>query len=227
MYGALGSIDEAAVLSGGNIAAIGDGSGNWELFQFRDAELVSPDVWGLGHLLRGQQGTDAVVLTVWPAGSTVILFDGALAQIDLPSTLRGVDRRYRIGPASKPVDHAAFIEIHHTATSVGLRPYAPAHLRSNPDGAGGYTMSWVRRSRIDGDNWELPDVPLGETVESYRVQVLKDGGVRREETVSAPSFNYDAAMQATDGVTVPFSVDVAQISDRFGFGATARIVING
>ena len=54
MSGSLSSVDEQALLSGENLAAIGDGSaGNWELFQFKTAELVDKDTYDLSVRLRG------------------------------------------------------------------------------------------------------------------------------------------------------------------------------
>ncbi len=226
VHGALGSIDDAALFAGGNVAAISDTSGLWEVFQFRDAVLTGPDTWQLSHLLRGQQGTEVVMPPVWAAGSTVVVLDAAPLQLDVPSSLRGVTRMYRVGPASQPVDHPSYVDLTHAAGAVGLRPYAPVHPRAVPDGAGGHMLRWVRRTRIDGDNWALPDVPLGEAYEAYRVQVIQGGSVRRDVTVTSPEFVYDAAAQAADGVTAPFDIEVAQISDLYGVGAIARIVIN-
>jgi hypothetical protein len=39
-------------------------------------------------------------------------------------------------------------------------------------------------------------------------------------------WNYTAAMQANDGVTASYTIDVAQISERFGPGPFTRIEIN-
>ena len=134
---------------------------------------------------------------------------------------------YRVGPASKPVDHASFVDMTHAAGALGLRPYAPVRLRGSRDGLGGHVINWVRRTRIDGDSWTLPDVPLGEAYEAYRVQIFNAGTLRREETVTTSSFTYDAAARLGDGVSGPFTVEVAQISDLYGPGAIARIVIDG
>jgi len=228
VYGALASIDDTALFAGGNVAAISaDGTDDWEVFQFRDAEVTAPDTWGLSHRLRGQRGTDGVMANVWPAGSTVVVFDAAPVQLNLSPELRGVPRRCRIGPANKPVDHHSFVEIEHSAAGVGLRPYAPAHLKAGSDGAGGFAVSWIRRTRIEGDSWALEEVPLGESVESYRVRVLAGGTLRREETVTSTAWTYDASAMAVDGITGPFDVEVAQISELYGPGQFARIVING
>ena len=59
-FGALSSVTQEALLSGANIAAIGDGtSGNWELFQLQDAALIGAGVFALSTRLRGQLGSDA------------------------------------------------------------------------------------------------------------------------------------------------------------------------
>ena len=226
VHGALASIDETALFSGGNVAVIGTGSGDREVFQFRDATLTAPDTWRLSMLLRGQKGTEAAMATGWTAGATLVVLDAAAVQVGLPSELRGIPRRYRVGPASQPVDHSAYVEFEHTASGLGLRPYAPVHLAATSDGAGGHVVTWLRRSRIDGDNWALPDIPLGEAYEAYRVRVLSGSTVLREENVSAPVWTYDAATQVLDGAVASFDVEIAQISDLYGPGDTARIVIN-
>ncbi|MEM9426696.1 MAG: glycoside hydrolase/phage tail family protein [Pseudomonadota bacterium] len=224
--GALGSIDDLALYAGGNVAAISDGSGLWEVLQFRDAELIGEDTWRLGHLLRGQQGTEALMPLVWPAGSSFVVMDAAPLQLPVATSLRGVARRYRFGPASRPVDDGTFVELTHAAEATGLKPFAPVYLRAVPDGAGGHLITWVRRSRVNGDSWDLADVPLAEASEAYRLRVWQGGVLHREETVTEPAWTYDAAMRAADGVGGAFAVDIAQISDLYGPGSEARININ-
>ena len=224
-YGALASVDDTALFAGANVAAIGNGGGR-EVFQFRDVELIAPNTWRLTTRLRGQRGTEGAMTGVWPAGSTFVVLDGAIGQVNVPTELRGVPVEYRAGPAAQPVDHASYIQFSHSALATGLRPYAPVHLKAGSDGAGGWQIGWIRRSRIDGDNWALPDVPLGEATEAYHLRVLKSGDVLREVTVGSPGWTYDAAMLAADAVTAPFDVEVAQVSDLYGPGQFARIVIN-
>ena len=224
--GALGSIDDAALFAGGNLGAISDGSGLWEVLQFRDAELIGSDTWRLRHLLRGQQGTEAVIPATWPAGSTFVLLNAAPTQLPAASSLRGVTRRYRVGPAARPVDDGSFVELTHASQATGLRPFAPTHVIAKPDGVGGHLLRWVRRTRVNGDSWDLPEVPLGEVFEAYRLRVREDGILRREDTVSVPHWTYEAALRAEDGVNAPFTVEIAQISDLYGPGHEARILID-
>ncbi|WP_371036469.1 glycoside hydrolase/phage tail family protein [Rhodosalinus sp. FB01] len=97
--GALGDVTEEALLAGANLVAIGDGSpARWELFQFRAARMLGPDRWLLSERLRGQAGSDGVMPPSWPAGSRIVLMNGAAQQIALPPTARNVARHYRIGP---------------------------------------------------------------------------------------------------------------------------------
>ena len=224
--GALASASWNAVLSGANLAAIGSGAGEWELVQFQRAELVAPMTYELSVRLRGQAGTDGVMPPVWPAGSRFVLVDEALEQIELASTARGLVRHFRIGPASKAYGDPSYVAEEHAFNGVGLRPYAPAHLRSRWSGKD-LSVSWIRRTRIDGDRWDLPEVPLGEATEAYLIRVRKNGATVRERTISTSEWSYTAAMRSSDGVAPPFDVEVAQISERFGPGSFARRTVQG
>jgi hypothetical protein len=220
-------VTEEAIFAGANLAAIGDGSGaNWELFQFRDAVLVAPGVYDLLLRLRGQLGTDGVMPDIWPSGSSFVVIDAGLVQIDMPASARGLARHYRVGAAQRGYDDPSFIHLVEAFDGVGLRPYSPAHLRASWLASGDLSVSWIRRTRIDGDSWASEEVPLGEASERYRVRVVQGGTILREVNLSQPSWTYSAAAQASDGVAPGFTVDVAQVSDTFGPSPFTRITIN-
>jgi hypothetical protein len=227
MAGGLAAASDAAVLAGANLLAIGNGAGEWELFQFSGAQLVGPDLWDLSHRLRGQFGTEAFIPDVWPAGMWVVAISGALTQIDLPDSGRGLARHYRIGPALRSLDDPSFVHRIAAFDGNGLRPYAPVHLRAVP-GAGDLEVSWMRRTRLGGDTWAGFEVPLGEEVEAYALRVIDSGGaVRREVVVGAPGWAYSDALRVADGVGAHYRIAVAQISGRFGAGPFTEIEING
>ena len=223
--GALESRDALAVLNGANLAAIGDGtSGNWELFQFREAELVAVDTYLLSGRLRGQSGSDALIPDVWPVGSSFVLLDGAQPQIGLTSAQRRVARHYRIGPARRGYDDPSYVHLVEAFEGMGLRPYRPCHLEITRDDSGGYDATWIRRTRVvDGSDWALDEVPLGEERELYRLRVMQDGVVLREDLSTSASWSYGAAVQAADGLNLPAVLEVAQVSARYGAGPAARI----
>ncbi len=217
--GELSSVSTLEMLNGANAAVIGDGSvDNWEVFQFANATLVAPGVYDLSLRLRGQLGSDALMPAAWPVGSVFVLLDSAPRQIDLALSSRGLSRHYRIGPAARPYDDPVYVHQQHAFDGIGLRPYAPAHLKAERDGAGDLAISWVRRTRIDGDSWQSAEVPLGEDSEQYLLRVRQGTAIKREVTLSAPGWTYAASAQAADGVSAPFTVEVAQVSASFGPG---------
>lgn len=224
--GELASVDPLAVLNGANVAAIGDGTpGNWEVFQFAKAELVAPRTYDLSLRLRGQAGTDGLAAS-WPAGSKFVLVNSALRQIDLAQSARGLARHYRIGPAARSYDDPSYEHLVEAFEGIGLRPYAPAHLRAVRRASGVTDVSWVRRTRIDGDSWQSVEVPLGEASEFYLLRVLQDGAVKREVNLSVPQWSYSAAQKASDGVTGAYEIHVAQMSDSFGPGLFRRMTVD-
>lgn len=223
--GELTSASAVSVLNGANAMAIGDGSGaNWEVFQFKDAQLVAPDTYEVSNRLRGQLGTDGIMPASWPVGSTVVLLDLAVLQIDLAASARGLARYYRVGVASRGYEDANTVLRIEAFDGIGLRPYPVAHLRSSSV-SGDVTCTWTRRTRIDGDSWQSSEVPLAETSEAYRVRIIEGTTIMAEYPVSQPSFTYTATMQAADLVSAPFRVAVVQVSESFGAGPFRTIDI--
>ena len=221
--GALSSADRLAVLGGANVLAIGDGSANlWEVLQFQNASLIAPGVYEISQRLRGQLGTDGVMPEAWPTGSLVVLIDSALSQLVLAPSTRGLARNYRIGALARGVDDPNVVHRVEAFAGIGLRPYAPVHLRITPLPNGDLAARWVRRTRIDGDSWDSFEVPLGEAQEQYLVRVLAGGSIVREVMVGQSSWIYTSAMQTADG---PGVLAVAQLSDRFGPGPFATLPI--
>ncbi|MEL6168217.1 MAG: glycoside hydrolase/phage tail family protein [Pseudomonadota bacterium] len=224
--GDLSAATEAAVLNGTNIAAIGNGMTDvWEVFQFAGAQPVEPGVWDLSMRLRGQAGTEAIMPSEWPVGSRFVLIDGAQPQLSLPSSARGLARTYRIGPAAQSYDHPVYVEETRAFPGVGLRPFAPVHVQARRRLDGGLSITWIRRTRIDGDTWEGLDVPLGEATERYLLRVLSPGLVREIE-LDQVDWIYTAAEQAADGVVAPFDIEIAQVSEQFGPGPFRRILVD-
>ncbi|AXC50157.1 host specificity protein [Paracoccus suum] len=220
--GALRSATETALLAGANAIAIGDGTPDrWEVFQFATAVLVGPGVWEVSGRLRGQAGTDGVMPAVWPVGSKVVLLDGASAQLSLPASSRGQLRIWRAGPALRGVDDPSYRQRALSFRGVGLRPYAPCHLRLSAR-----QLTWVRRTRIDGDGWDGVEVPLGESREAYRVRLVRDGGRLAEALVSEPRWTIPEASWAAAIAGGPFEAEVAQLSDAYGPGPVARRTID-
>jgi hypothetical protein len=216
--GELSSADLDTVLNGANAMAIGDGSaGNWEVFQFAEAQLVAPDTYELSVRLRGQVGTDGLMPVEWPVGSIVVLLDQTLTQIELPLSARGLARYYRFGAAARGFDDLDVVLRVESFEGAGLRPYPVAHLRARTVGDD-IALSWIRRTRIDGDTWQAFEVPLGEETERYQIRVLQANDLRAEYHTAQPQFLYSSAMRVVDLQPGAFRIEVAQISSQYGPG---------
>jgi hypothetical protein len=228
--GELASITEEALLAGGNLAAVENADGDWELLQFQTATLVAPGTYDLSVLLRGKFGSEAAMRIPVAAGARFILLDEAVTAVDMTSGDIGLALNWRYGPAGEPIDDLAYVTQPHSFTGLGLRPYSPVHLQGKRDPAtGDWTFIWVRRTRIDGDGWEAPDVPLGEAEEEYLLEVLDTPGgdvLRTVTGLGAQAYLYSAADQTTDFGSTQFNVAirVTQISASYGAGAPAKIL---
>lgn len=223
--GDLQSVTEAQLLGGANTAVIGDGSAdNWEVFQFAQAELVGQNTYDLRLRLRGQAGSDGVMPAVWPEGSIVVLLDAGLQQITLSPSARGVTQHFRYGPGTRPLGDPSYAYRAEAFAGNGLRPYRVAHLKAVQRG-GDLAVSWIRRTRLDGDPWGTEDVPLAEAFERYRLRVFNGTTLLREVQTGAPEWTYSAAQQAADGAAAGSRIDVSQISETFGEGPARSIVL--
>lgn len=219
--GSLSSRSVGAVLNGANRAAIMSPSGEWEVLQFIDAELVGQDLWRLTGLLRGQSGTEPFIGDPTPAGSTFVLLDGSQAEITATPALRDAPRSLRLGPARKPYGHDSFSTMEIVDRGVRLRPYAPAHLRVERDsGSGDVHISWTRRTRIDGDGWSDIEPPLGEAREAYRVRI----GSFVDVEAFAPRHVWSVSAQVAAGAAGPVEISVSQLSSQFGEGPSAKVI---
>jgi hypothetical protein len=117
-----------------------------------------------------------------------------------------------------------------TPEGISLRPYSPVHLQGERDGQGDLRLSWIRRTRIDGEaDWRdgVGETPLGEEVASWRVEILDGETVVREALVSTQEYVYTAQDQADDfgGAQSAVAVRVGQLSARYGFGPQAKATL--
>ena len=133
----------------------------------------------------------------------------------------------RVVAAARDHGDMASVSLTLTPQANALMPLAPAHLRAqrNDDGI---VLSWIRRTRIGGDSWEVQEVPLGETNEAYEIGILKDGEVVRRLMAGSPSALYAAPDEIAD-FGAPQSelvVRVAQISASVGRGFPAQATLS-
>ncbi len=224
--GELASASRTQLLAGSNILAVEWSAGVWEVLQFETAELIGERTYELSGFLRGQAGTEAAMAAPeeLPAGARVVLIDNAVFPVSLTLDELRLPYFWRYGDASKDLAGEGYAVRQHSFAGVGLRPYAPAHLRILREPSGDVQLNWIRRTRIGGDGWESAEVPMGESAEQYRVEVLDaEGAAVRSIETDAPEALYAAADQIADFGVLPAAVDVrvAQLSAVAGPGSWA------
>jgi GTA TIM-barrel-like domain/Putative phage tail protein len=226
-YGALASINADQMLGGGNTAVIGTAATGYEIVQFQKASLIADNVYRINGFLRGQAGSEAEMLTLRPAGQNFILLNAAVVQPDMTLTEAGLEATWRLGPAQFDYGHPSYLEVTYAGQLKSLRPLRPAQIKMMAS-AGGFNISWIRRTRIDGDLWELAEVPLGEASEQYRLEIYSGATLKRSLLLSEPNYFYTSADFITDFAASPAAVKlrVAQISAMVGAGDTLERIVN-
>ncbi len=229
-FGTLSSRSEEDVFNGANLLAVESQNGSFEVLQFQSADLQPNGHWQLAKLLRGQGGSEIEAQVGAPIGARVVLLTPAVTQAVFPADLRGLALDWLAGPEKDIPGTANFSSKNLTVQGRGLTPLAPVHLRAKKAGDDIH-LSWIRRTRIHGDNWE-GEVPLNERDERYAVSIF-DGEreLRRVETTN-PEYFYKAGEIAQDfgagGPSADFAFSIAQTSDLVGdgFAAKREVILN-
>ncbi len=210
--GHLASLSAADFLSGQNGLALRTPLG-WDIIQFQHAQLISPNVYRLSILLRGQLGSDYAMAQSIDAGAQVVILDKALVPLPLSNESAGreVLLHYQTGDRAMESLTTPYMAAH-------LRPLSPVHLRATPRGAH-LEISWIRRGRVDSDNWAGLDIPLGEEVEQYRIRIIKDGGVHSEYITGENALSLPRAALPPQ----PYDVQVCQLSAAIGAGVAVTL----
>ncbi|MCC6007541.1 MAG: hypothetical protein JJU40_07675 [Rhodobacteraceae bacterium] len=215
--------------------AVESAPGVWEVLQAGAAELIAPGRYRLTRLLRGQRGTEGAMGNPAPAGAAVVVLDSTLAPLPVALGDVGLPWNWRIGPSARPLSDETWIARAFTPEAVGLRPFAPVHVAQPWRRArvpGDLTIRWTRRSRaLEADAWEQVEMPLGEDIEGYDLDLLDGGGVVKRTLGSATrSVLYTAAQQTADwgaplGPGDALALRIFQLSARLGRGAPASVTL--
>ncbi|MDB5502158.1 MAG: transfer agent orfg15, like protein [Tardiphaga sp.] len=216
--GALTALSDARVLGGGNAAAVQNAEGAWEILQFAQAELVDGNTYRLSRLLRGQLGSEPAMAALLPPGAPFVLLDRTLVPI-----ARGVDAldramALRIVANGRAHDDPSAVALTVTTDATALKPLAPVQVRATRQ-ADGIHITWIRRSRIDGDGWAV-EVPLSEASEAYRLEIISGAAVIRTMSCATSQSLYAIADEIADfgAPQASLRVRVAQLSASVGAG---------
>ena len=229
----LASTTDLAVLNGAHRAAIRHPTtGAWEVFAYRDAVLTDTNTYRLSRFLRGLNGTeDAIVSGAGvPAGATVVFLDASGDQpLRVDRDRIGEALEFRYGPNQAPPNDFRVRQETVRIAARGLKPFSPAHVRAQI--GTDVRLTWIRRTRYNGDSWLPESVPLNEAREQYEVRVFAAGGTTavRTERLATPNFTYTAQAMSSDfGGSRPsaFDIDVSQVSEEVGSGTPTKLRVS-
>lgn len=219
LSGELQSTSELGLLNGANACLCGD-----EIIQFQNATLVSGNKYRLTKLLRGRLGTEHHIDNHSPSERFVFL-DSAVIKKDVTISSFGLLRYYK--PVTVSATLAGTDEQTFTYAGNKFKPLSPVDIQAARDVSDNITLTWKRRTRIDGEWRDSVNVPLGEESEAYEVDIMDGSSVVRTISVTAQSASYSAADQTTDfgSTQSSLSVKIYQLSAIVGRGVAGEATI--
>jgi hypothetical protein len=223
-FGGLSSAPKISVLNGGNAFALRSAAGTWEIGAFLEAEEIAAGRWRLTGLLRGLAGTEDAMAAGGAAGAPIVFLDEAVRPLNLASSEMGLTLNW-IAEAAASDGRAGPL-----AFAGGIRaetPLSPVHLRGRRRADGSAEFAWIRRGRLDSDNWIAADIPLDEPTERYRIAVLAGAAVVREVEVTSAAWVYSAGDELADfgSAQTALSLRIAQMGQRVPLGIAATAVV--
>jgi hypothetical protein len=226
------SVSDDALLAGANAACMGS-DGRWEIIQFANAAQATPTQWILSRLLRGRRGTEHVLGSSRAGDQFVMVSDGTIGRVVLQASEIGAARTYR-GTSVGASFSSGVIETF-TGHGQALVCFSPVDVKAQRITDGDIVISWFRRSRLGRTLMSGVDIPLGETIESFSVDILSPDSPSSPEIVlrtlnvtNAEQVLYTVAMQEIDFGSTPISslkCAVYQLSSIVGRGTPALVTL--
>jgi hypothetical protein len=219
------SVTRDQMLAGVNYAAYGL-DGRWEIVRFQNAALQGDGSYLLSGFVRGEKGTEWAT-SLHAAGDYFVLLDdpdNAFIGSSVESIL--APRLYRGITSGGPLDEA--VDVPFTYKGVNLECLSPVYAKGVRDGSSNFAGTFTRRSRLSSSWWATGvDAPLGEATQAYEVDVMNGLTVVRTIPVSAPTFSYSAANQATDFGSPQASIKfrIYQLSAVVGRGYPLEVTL--
>ena len=160
-----------------------------EVLQFLNATQQSETRWIVSGLLRGRGGTEGAALTEQLIGTTAILLDDRLTELDpsqIPSSSATTIAAIGLGDEEPVLT---------TLTGAGStrRPLAPVHARHVWKANGDLSLCWTRRARGQWRWDDFVDVPAIEEALLFRVSYGPASSPFMQWEVSATELMLDAA----------------------------------
>ncbi|QQM29217.1 glycoside hydrolase/phage tail family protein [Martelella lutilitoris] len=217
-FGGLASATRTAVLNGENRIAVRAVNGVFEIIGFLRATEISSGRWRLEGLLRGLHGTEDAMLAGAETGNDAVVLNASVVPVGLGSRHVGLSRNYVVETANGQADPRAPYQF-----AGGIRaetPLSPVHLKVRRLDSGDLAFSWVRRSRLDADDWAAADIPKDEDAEAYRLEIFAGATLLRSIETALPQWLYPEVDQLADfgASATHFSLRLRQLGRKVPLG---------
>jgi hypothetical protein len=166
-----------------NVALVGSHE-QWEAVRFANASLLGAETYLLSDFLRGQFGTEHANAEHELGDTFVLMRTTGVIRVPLTSGDLGNVIYLKAAPPGVALSAVTAQSIEYTAE--GLKPYAPVDLHVEEE-SGSTVVSWNRRSRFASSLFGVAP-PLGETSESYDVELYDGVTLEVSETVTEPEW---------------------------------------
>lgn len=229
MYsGTLSSVTEITLLNGSNHFAYG-AADRWEIIAAQYCTLETDGTYTLSGLLRGRFGTEQYMST-HSANDAIIMLNkqriqfiaASISSINMSKTYRNVTRGKNIDTTS---------DILFTYKGVNLECLPPCDIIGYINTTNDWVISWTPRSRTPVEPFSGLATPLGETTQSYELEIWNETFTVLKRTItglSTPTTTYTSAMQVTDFSANKhvIGVKVYQLSAIMGRGYAGTILLD-
>jgi len=193
------TISELQMYNGGNHFAYGT-HGRWEIIAAQTVTEETDGTFTLQNLLRGRFGTEHAMASHAISDTLILLNQSLLRFSKLDISNVNMLRSWRAVTRGALLDSVT--DIPFTYTGVNLECLSPIDLNGNrTPSTNDWTVTWTRRSRTATELFSGVNPPLGESSESYDVEVWDRTYTTLKRTFSSltsANLSYTSAQQITD-----------------------------
>jgi hypothetical protein len=228
LYGTLASVTELQMYNGANHFAYG-AHGRWEIIAAKTVVDESNGTYTLRDLMRGRFGTERYCATHGTTDQIVLLDQGLLRFIGMDVASINLSRLWRAVTRGAQIDSATDVALAYSG--VNLTPLSPVGLNGYCNVASfDWSITWTRRTRLVIEPFSGINQPIGETSESYDLEIWDPTYTTLKRTFSAltsASASYTSAQQVADfgGNQETLYCKVFQNSSVIGRGAPLQAAI--
>jgi hypothetical protein len=202
------SVSDSEFLNNINLFAVVHPNNEYEIISVQNIQLVGTRTYRFSKLIRGLFGTDVNSSQEKPVDSILVLLRRQGNELPYGIEDIGIETSITVGPLGVPLSDQRFSEIEYTPDGRGLSPYAPVisvhPITYRTDN--NIVINWIRRDRsLQSDSFNLEEIPLSESSESYRLTILDNTDIVREVTVNnSTTYTYTGSQQIADfGIVLP------------------------